>query len=246
MGNSRLQKKWVNLHNNGKKTYAEILRGIRISSYKQPSLTQTKHNSTLNKSRQQSNNLPGDTSFQHEFNVQVETSPKYQLNDHNESQGEESKETTRAPHRLTKDSSLYDKEILQIIQESNSLRSKIQAIIENLKSKNKWTEHHEQWRNEITSFFLKLLDDWRELMKSKKRDIIIQLVKLEGLMDKGQIIDLSPLLDPIFLEFIPRRECLVKLPNFTITKKQQKRMSKIIHAAMGQLDQATGEQPCDN
>ncbi|KEJ82897.1 hypothetical protein OXYTRIMIC_742 [Oxytricha trifallax] len=153
MGNSRLQKKWVNLHNNGKKNYAEILRGIRISSYKKPSLTQTKHNLTLNKSRQQLNNLPGDTSFQHEFNVQVETSPKCQLNDHNESQGEESKETTWAPYRLTKDSSLYDKEIAQIIQESNSLRSKIQAIIETLKSKNKWTEHHEQWRNEITSFF---------------------------------------------------------------------------------------------
>ncbi|KEJ82661.1 hypothetical protein OXYTRIMIC_209 [Oxytricha trifallax] len=142
---SRLKKNWINLNHNNNKSYKQILRGIRLDSFKYTHNTQSQDNLNFDEIKEISEKLPATTTFLNETNPQVETSTKYPSIGDNEYNIEESLHMVKAPYRVIKDSSLYDREFVEIIQESNSLRSKILAIIETLKSKNKWTDHHEQW-----------------------------------------------------------------------------------------------------
>lgn len=69
-------------------------------------------------------------------------------------------------------------EVAQIISTTETIRLAMNRIATKIKSVPKLFEFPEQWQEELVESFKQLIAQWRDIMKTKKQDMLHQLIHL--------------------------------------------------------------------
>lgn len=79
--------------------------------------------------------------------------------------------------------------IVRTIVTTNSTRNRLTEMSKALKNVNPYTLNLDEWKEPLSNLISKLIQEWRNLLKSKKHDVIQQYLDLEYLPEEWQLID---------------------------------------------------------
>ncbi|KEJ82531.1 hypothetical protein OXYTRIMIC_611 [Oxytricha trifallax] len=141
--------------------------------------------------------------------------------------------------QITKSNLIYSKYVSKTLITTNGLRNRMSSIMKKLKSLKLLDDGSDDWKVPLIKLFRAMIQEWRQVLKSKKQDVNHQLISQERLPNEWELLDMKDILDPIAQKQISKKERLLK--NVQSNLNKPKRTSRSIAFLLQQQEALHGE-----